>query len=213
MPSARTGVESGAGVDLQPVPGDRVDRIVGGQEEQVRPPCPGDRRVGSCLPDGAGRRREGPGEVAQGEVAQARDDLARGDAWQPLGRDRPAGGGKQRHPGQGLDERLGNGGPAGLDEHRYGGGEVHAGPAVRLGDRQAEHPHLGQPRPQPGHPPVGGVPGCSQRLRGTVAREHVAHTRRELQRVVGRQQSHGHARGNPRTRSATTLRCTSLVPA
>jgi hypothetical protein len=90
-------------------------------------------------------------------------------------------------------------------------GEAHA--ALVLGHEQGDDAHLDQAVPKAGHASVAG-PGLAQPLGRALLGQQLGHGFAEGDLVVGEGEVHrSYFRGSPSTRSATTLRWISFVPA
>ncbi len=122
--------------------------------------------------------------------------------------------GEHRHGDRGgVDDRLGHGTTTRLDEQRDEIQLGHPHATGRLGGHESEHSHLAQLAPEGA---VGrSVPSGPHSLRRALGREEVANGIGEELLILGERELHegSYSRGSPSTRSATTLRWISLVPA
>ena len=183
------------------------------------PRRPGDRRVRRTSRSATSASTTNG--VATADRDRRRPRLARGEPRRASSAGDASGasrGEQRRRHRRGLDERLGQRGPAGLLEQQHQVELVHAQPAVRLGHSEPDHAHLGQRRPHRRRRTVGAVVGASHAGAHRVGRallgQQVAHRVAEQQLVVGEGEAHGgYFLGRPSTRSATMLRWISLVPA
>ncbi len=117
---------------------------------------------------------------------------------------------RRRGERRGLEQRLGQAGPAGLFEHAHEVDVAQAQPIGGLGHDECRRAQLGEHGPailgllQAGGP-VGQFEGA-QSLRGALGIEDRAHAIAQRLLLVGEREIHDQPRGSPSRRSATTLR-------
>jgi phasin len=90
---------------------------------------------------------------------------------------------------------------------------VAAETAERRRHRQPQHAHLGQLLPARRRSPAVAGPRGAHLRRRARARQKLPHRPLKHALLVGEGEPHGYLRGSPSSRSATTLRWISLVPA
>ena len=194
--------------------------VPAGQEEEVGVAGTHDTR---CAQHAVGRHLAGRADAlsadvdaADGEDGVVADQRGQGGHGGRLGRQRGQGGCGQRGR---LEQRLGQAGPPGLFEDTDQVDVVQAQPIVGLGDHQRRRTQLGQDGPA-----VGGLLGPARlvgQLEGAqlvdvaLGVEHRAHALAQLVLLLGESEIHEWPvqRGRPSSRSPTTLRWISLVPA
>ena len=116
---------------------------------------------------------------------------------------------ERRQDGDRLDVRAGHGGPSQLLERQHQVDRRRAESAVRS-EAEGEHALLGQPRPQLASGCVVAGRPRSRNSRNVRRGKQIAERRRELALLGDGSKPH---RGSPSSRSATTLRWISFVPA
>ena len=120
---------------------------------------------------------------------------------------------ESRCHGRGLEQRFWQRRPAGLLEKQDQVELTHTQPTVGFGHRETDDPELGERAPQNRRVGRTGIPSCAHDLGRALLGEELPDRITEQQLIVGEREAHAYFLGSPSTRSATTLRWISLVPA
>ncbi len=158
----------------------------------------------------------GSGDVRSAAALHAEHRIAGGHAWEPLGVEalgpdvRQEGCGDER----GVDDRLGQSGPAALLEEQHHVQLDAPEAAVRLGEHHPHDTHLREGVPPLRRPPLLALPSGADGVRRALGIEEASDCLLEEPLVLGELEPHLlPPLGSPSTLSATMLRWISLVPA
>ena len=164
---------------------------------------------------GRGRNAAGRhGNAADGEADVVPHQRGEGGGRGGVGQQ---GGERRRGEGSRLEQGLGQARPPRLFEHAHEVDVAQAQPVGGLGHDERWRAQLGEHGPAVlgllGPADLVGQFEGAQRLGGAFGIQHRAHTLAQRLLLVGEREVHDQPRGSPSRRSATTLRCISLVPA